>query len=121
MAFDEDGRLFVVEMRGYFEWREEHLGCVRLLEDTDGDGHFDTSHLFAEGLAWPTAIACWPVARSCECGEPGRDPRLRAAPLPCRTTCRHPHAPRPAVGDARCPARDRAGRGAGSSVGLLAP
>ncbi len=59
MAFDEDGRLFVVEMRGYSEWREERLGSVRLLEDTDGDGHFDTSHLFAEGLAWPTAIACW--------------------------------------------------------------
>jgi len=59
MAFDEDGRLFVVEMRGYSEWYEDRLGSVRLLEDTDGDGRFDTSSLFAEGLAWPTAIACW--------------------------------------------------------------
>src|SRR6184192_3162997 len=37
MAFDEDGRLFVVEMRDYPERRDERLGRIRLLVDTDGD------------------------------------------------------------------------------------
>ena len=41
MAFDENGRLFVVEMRDYSERRAEKLGRVKLLEDTDGDGRYD--------------------------------------------------------------------------------
>ncbi|MBX3412070.1 MAG: c-type cytochrome [Pirellulales bacterium] len=58
-AFDADGRLYVVEMCDYSEDSEGHLGAVRLLEDTDGDGRFDRSSNFAEGLSWPTAIACY--------------------------------------------------------------
>ncbi|MEM9015991.1 MAG: PVC-type heme-binding CxxCH protein [Verrucomicrobiota bacterium] len=56
MAFDEQGRAWVVEMRGYSERREEALGRVRLLEDTTGDGFFDRSIVFKDGLKWPTAI-----------------------------------------------------------------
>ncbi len=59
MAFDENGRLFVVEMRDYSERRNEKLGRVKLLEDADGDGRFDKAHVFAEGLPWPTAVTCW--------------------------------------------------------------
>jgi putative membrane-bound dehydrogenase-like protein len=59
MAFDEKARLFVVEMRGYSEQRDEDVGAIRLLEDTDGDGKYDVSHPYVEGLAWPTAVACW--------------------------------------------------------------
>ena len=59
MAFDENGRLFVVEMRDYSERRAEKLGRVKLLEDTDGDGRFDKAHVFADGLPWPTAVTCW--------------------------------------------------------------
>lgn len=59
IAFDEDGRLFAVEMRDYSEQDKESLGRIRLLEDTDGDGHFDRSTIFAEGLSWPTAIICY--------------------------------------------------------------
>ncbi len=59
MAFDEDGRLFVVEMRGYSEQAGDLLGRVSILEDTDGDGHFDQTHVFAEQLSWPTAIICY--------------------------------------------------------------
>src|ERR1051325_10978255 len=59
MAFDEEGRLFVVEMRDYSERRPERLGRIRLLEDTDGDGRFDKSTVFAEGLPWPTAVVCY--------------------------------------------------------------
>src|SRR4051812_47777305 len=59
MSFDENGRLYVVEMRDYSERREERLGRIRLLEDTDGDGYFDKSTVFAEGLPWPTAVICY--------------------------------------------------------------
>ena len=59
MAFDENGRLFVIEMIGYSEHRDDKLGQVRLLEDTDGDGRFDRSTIYARDLAWPTAIVCY--------------------------------------------------------------
>jgi len=58
MAFDADGRLFVAEMLDYSEQATEHLGRIRVLVDTDSDGRFDESHIFAEGLSWPTAIIC---------------------------------------------------------------
>jgi len=59
MAFDERGRLFVVEMRDYSERREERMGRVRLLTDTDGDGRYDQSVVYAEDLPWPTALFPW--------------------------------------------------------------
>jgi putative membrane-bound dehydrogenase-like protein len=65
MAYDEDGRAYVVEMRDYPFPEEmnapptEFPGTVRLLEDTDGDGKFDKSTVFADGLAWPTSVCCW--------------------------------------------------------------
>ncbi|MBC8326032.1 MAG: c-type cytochrome [Verrucomicrobia subdivision 3 bacterium] len=58
MCFDEFGRLFVVEMIGYSERQNEKLGRVRRLVDTNGDGRFDQSTIFAKGLAWPTALFC---------------------------------------------------------------
>lgn len=58
MSFDEDGRLYVIEMKDYSEQDTERLGQVRLLTDTDGDGRFDESVIFADGLSWPTAIIC---------------------------------------------------------------
>jgi putative membrane-bound dehydrogenase-like protein len=59
MAFDADGRLYVVEMRDYSEQDKERLGRVRLLEDSDGDGRFDKATIFADDLSWPTAVTCW--------------------------------------------------------------
>jgi len=58
MSFDENGRLFVVEMRDYSERREDRLGRIRMLEDTDGDGRFDKSTVFVDNLPWPTAVFC---------------------------------------------------------------
>ena len=55
-CFDEDGRMYVVEMRDYSERREEHLGRIRVLEDTDGDGRYEKSTVFLDNLAWPTAV-----------------------------------------------------------------
>jgi len=61
MAFDERGRLFVVEMVDYSERRDQvpHLGRIRLLEDTDGDGVFDKSSIYADNLPWPTGVFCY--------------------------------------------------------------
>src|SRR5690242_14868646 len=61
MAFDERGRLFVVEMIDYSERREEvpHLGRIRLLEDTDGDGVIAKSSIYADDLPWPTGVFCY--------------------------------------------------------------
>ncbi|HXJ59143.1 MAG TPA: PVC-type heme-binding CxxCH protein [Verrucomicrobiae bacterium] len=59
LSFDENGRLYVVEMRDYSERRPERLGRIRLLQDNDGDGRFEHSSVFAQDLPWPTAVACW--------------------------------------------------------------
>ncbi len=59
MAFDGDGRLYVVEMRDYSEHPDENLGRIRVLLDTNEDGVFDKAHLFAEQLSWPVAITCF--------------------------------------------------------------
>ena len=42
MAFDENGRLFVAEMRDFPNRRQEtpHLGRIRLLQDTTGTGKY---------------------------------------------------------------------------------
>ena len=61
-AFDENGNLYVAEMRDYPYVPKEGdkpLGTLRLLIDTDGDGRFDRSHVFAEHLLWPAGVACW--------------------------------------------------------------
>jgi len=61
-CFDEDGNLFVCEMRDYpykpADGRKP-IGTVRLLKDIDGDGAFDESHIFAEHLLWAGGIAPW--------------------------------------------------------------
>lgn len=59
MEWDETGALFVCEMRGYSEHREEKLSRIRRLVDTDGDGKPDKATLYVEGLLWPTALFPW--------------------------------------------------------------
>lgn len=59
LSFDERGALFVVEMRDYSERRAERLSRIRKLEDRDGDGVFETSTVFMEGLAWATSVLCY--------------------------------------------------------------
>ena len=62
MAFDADGRLFVVEMRSYMPdifGTGEKLPTNRIsvLEDTDADGIFDSSRVFLDGLVLPRGVA----------------------------------------------------------------
>jgi putative membrane-bound dehydrogenase-like protein len=60
MCFDERGRLFVAEMRGYpnggVGTGNETRGRIRCLEDKDGDGVFETCTTFAEGLRFPMGL-----------------------------------------------------------------
>jgi putative membrane-bound dehydrogenase-like protein len=59
VSYDADGRAFVAGMVDYSEQDKDSLGIVRLLTDTNGDGVYDQTSLFAEGLSWPTAICCY--------------------------------------------------------------
>jgi putative membrane-bound dehydrogenase-like protein len=60
MAFDADGRLYVVEMRGYpndgVGTGKITSGRIKLLEDKDGDGFFEKSTVFADKLRLPTSV-----------------------------------------------------------------
>jgi putative membrane-bound dehydrogenase-like protein len=71
IAYDENGRAYVVEMNDYpytdksthKPWADNStdkpIGKVRILEDTNNDGKFDKSYIFADGLSWPSGITCW--------------------------------------------------------------
>jgi putative membrane-bound dehydrogenase-like protein len=59
LSFDENGRMYVVEMIDYSERRAEKLSRIRLLEDKDGDGVYEKSTVYAEGLAWATGVICF--------------------------------------------------------------
>ena len=61
ISFDEQGRLFVVEMRGYMRDMEgttekEPLGRIALLTDTDGDGRMDRASAFLDKLVMPRGV-----------------------------------------------------------------
>ena len=61
MSWDDQGRLYVVEMRGYMHdvpgsKDMEPLGRIKLLEDTDGDGRMDKGSVFLDGLVLPRSV-----------------------------------------------------------------
>ncbi len=65
MTFDEDGRLWVVEMRGFMptidgEGEEKPVGRISVLEDTNGDGQMDVSTVYLDSLIMPRAMALVP-------------------------------------------------------------
>lgn len=62
IAFDELGRLWVVEMRSYMPNADGHgeevpTSRIQILEDRDGDGAFEHATTFLDGLVMPRAIA----------------------------------------------------------------
>ena len=61
MSFDGDGRLWVVEMRGFMpdiagKGEVEKSGRISILEDQDGDGVMDKSTIYLDGLILPRAL-----------------------------------------------------------------
>jgi putative membrane-bound dehydrogenase-like protein len=70
-AYDEDGRLYVVEMSDYphvdpkndkpfaENTMDPPVGRLKLLTDCDGDGRFDAATTLADKLSWPTGVALW--------------------------------------------------------------
>jgi putative membrane-bound dehydrogenase-like protein len=63
IAFDEDGRLYVAENRGYPDPLDgapaPPQGVIARLTDTTGDGQYDTRTEFATGLTYPNGIMAW--------------------------------------------------------------
>ncbi|HWB09570.1 MAG TPA: PVC-type heme-binding CxxCH protein [Pirellulales bacterium] len=62
IRFDEDGRLWVVEMRDYPNGPspgQKPLSRIKLLEDTDGDGRYETARVFADQLLFATGVQPW--------------------------------------------------------------
>jgi mono/diheme cytochrome c family protein/glucose/arabinose dehydrogenase len=62
ITFDQDGRLWVVEMRGFMpdidgKGEGEPVGRVSVLEDRNGDGVMDFSTIYIDSLIMPRAIA----------------------------------------------------------------
>ncbi len=63
--WDDAGRAFVVEMRGYMpdadgRGEDAPAGRVVVLEDEDADGRMDRSDVFLDGLVLPRAVAVLP-------------------------------------------------------------
>ena len=61
MSWDDQARLYVVEMRGYMQdvagqKDMEPLGRIKLLTDEDGDGDMDKASVFLDGLILPRAV-----------------------------------------------------------------
>ena len=64
VAFDwgPDGKLWVVEMRDYplgMDGKGKPGGRIVFLEDTKGDGHYDSSTVFLDGIGFPNGIMTW--------------------------------------------------------------
>src|SRR6185503_16236523 len=57
ISFDADGRLFVAEMLDYPN--AQTSGRIRLLEDRDGDGRYETATVFADQLPFPNGVLPW--------------------------------------------------------------
>jgi putative membrane-bound dehydrogenase-like protein len=57
-----DGRLWVAEMVDYPTGRQGDYkpgGRIKVLEDTDGDGHYDKAIIFLDNIPFPTGLTIW--------------------------------------------------------------
>ena len=62
VQFGPDGRLWVLEMRGYMpdadgKGENEPVGMIAVLTDTDGDGRYDKRSVFADKLVMARALS----------------------------------------------------------------
>ncbi|MFC5624862.1 DUF7133 domain-containing protein [Algoriphagus winogradskyi] len=61
ITFDEDSRLWVIEMRGFMtdtlgSEEDKPIGRISVLEDEDGDGVMDKSTIYLDSLIMPRAL-----------------------------------------------------------------
>ena len=61
ISFDDQGRLYVCEMRGYMHdveaaGEDQPSGRISRLEDTDGDGRMDKATVFVDQLVMPRGV-----------------------------------------------------------------
>lgn len=56
VEWDAEGAMYVCEMRGYSENRDDGISSIARLTDQDGDGVYDRRTDFATGLNWPTGL-----------------------------------------------------------------
>src|SRR2546421_35927 len=61
LSFDGQGRMWVVELRGYMHdiegaGEDQPVGRIKLLTDTDGDGKFDKATIFLDKLLMPRGV-----------------------------------------------------------------
>ncbi len=57
-----DGRLWVAEMVDYPAGRKGDYqpgGRIKILEDSDGDGHYDKATIFLDNIPFPTGVTVW--------------------------------------------------------------
>ena len=62
IEWDRKGRLWVAEMGDYpygVDGKGAAGGRIRRLDDSNGDGQYDRSIVFLEGLSFPTAVLPW--------------------------------------------------------------
>jgi len=62
LTWGPDGRMWIAEMADYpygSDGKMKASGRVRFLQDTNGDGKYDTSKVFAENLNFPTGLLPW--------------------------------------------------------------
>ena len=60
--FGADGKLWVCEMRDYpagLDGEGKPGGVIKILEDRDGDGKYESATKFMEGLPYPTGVMAW--------------------------------------------------------------
>ena len=61
IAFDGNGRMFVLELRGYMQDADgggtlDPVGRISLHEDKDNDGVYETHHVFVDKLVFPRFV-----------------------------------------------------------------
>ena len=61
IAFDGNGRMFVLEIRGYMQDADatgelDPVGRISVHEDTDDDGVYETHHVFVDKLVFPRFV-----------------------------------------------------------------
>ena len=91
IAFDEEGRLWVVEMSDYRGPApgEPPKSRIKLLEDRDADGRFETAHIFADKLLFATGPPTLARRRDRDSGR--RNRLLRRTPTATtKPTCGKP-------------------------------